>query len=53
MSVERFQANIPFVNSDGRTTTVSQVFLDKLISELIALRAEVNDHEARIAALEP
>jgi hypothetical protein len=53
MAVEKPQANLPFTGPDGRTTVVSQQFLEKLVAEVIRLRAESNDHEARIAALEP
>ena len=53
MTVEKPQANLPFVESDGRTTVVGQQFLEKLVLEVIALRAKVDEHETRITALEP
>ncbi|WP_306127936.1 hypothetical protein [Roseovarius sp. MMSF_3350] len=53
MAAEKYQANLPFVGQDGKTTMISQQFLEKLVSEVIALRAEVNDHEDRITTLEP
>jgi len=53
MSVDNYQSQDRLVNEDGKTTVVSQVFLDKLVAEIRALRAEVNDHESRITALEP
>lgn len=53
MTVERPQANLPLVGPDGKTTVVGQQFLEKLVAEVIALRAEVDDHETRITTLEP
>lgn len=53
MSIDNHQSQEPLVDADGKTTVVSQVFLDKLVAEIRALRAEVNDHESRITALEP
>lgn len=44
--LEPLPASEPIVQPDGRATIV-------LILFLIALLARVNDHEARIAALEP
>jgi len=53
MSVDRHQATDPFVEKDGRTTVISQQFLDKLIDEVQRLRADVDNHETRITTLEP
>lgn len=53
MAAEKPQANIPIVGPDGKTTMVGQQFLEKLVAEVIALRAEVNGHESRITTLEP
>lgn len=51
--IERYQANIPFVGSDGKPTMVSQVFLEKLVTEVIALREANAALEVRVKALEP
>lgn len=53
MAVERPQYNLPFVREDGHTTEITQQFLEKLIAEVIRLRSEVDDHEARLVVLEP
>lgn len=52
MIAPKHQSNIPFTE-DGLTTVVAQEFLDKLVEEVRRLRTEVDDHEARITALEP
>ena len=52
MRVERIQSNLPLVDQDGRPTQITQVALEKLVAEVIALRAVVADHETRIVALE-
>lgn len=48
MSVEKLQSNVPLVNEAGRMTPQTEQAMAKLIAEVIALRAEVNDHEARL-----
>lgn len=53
MTVERPQTNLPLVGPDGKPTVVGQQFLEKLVAEVIALRAKVDEYETRISALEP
>lgn len=53
MNVDKFQSNLPLVQVDGRPTPITQEALEKLVREVIALRAVVDDHEARIVVLEP
>lgn len=48
MRVDRVQSNLPLVGEDLRPTPITQEALEKLVSEVLALRKEVDDHEARL-----
>lgn len=52
MNVDKFQSNLPLVQVDGRPTPITQEALEKLVREVIALRALAENHETRIEALE-
>jgi hypothetical protein len=51
MSAEKFQSNLPLVKGDGMPTDTTQILLEKLVTEVLALRAIVDDHEARLLAI--
>lgn len=53
MRVEKFQANMPLVDESGKATQITQIALEKLVSEVMALRAKATDLEARLEVLEP
>lgn len=52
MAAEKFPVQIPFVAGQVLTPEAI-VWIEKLVTEVLALRAEVDDHETRITALEP
>lgn len=48
MNVDKFQSNLPLVDANGKPTPIAMETLAKLVAEVIALREEVDDHEARL-----